>query len=75
MDKISIRDQAAYVYDLCSGIAVSANGDRWDVFDGPDGPYVETVDTAVLVELNDSYDLPVRLVDGSYWNAPGAGMS
>jgi len=63
----AIQDQAAYLYDACEEVAVAPNGDRWAVFDGPGGPLVDTVDKAVLHHLDDNYDLPVWLLDGTPW--------
>lgn len=66
-----VEDKAGEIYGNCyEAIVVRPNGDRWDVYDGHDGPLVDTVDTAVLVELGESYDMPVRNGDGSYWDPP-----
>lgn len=64
----SVRDRAAYIYDACEEIYVSANGRLWDVHDGLDGPCVGTVDIAVLADLEANYDSPVRIADGSDWS-------
>jgi hypothetical protein len=64
----TIPEQAGSLYALCDeAIVVKPNGDQWDVFDGPGGSYVDTVDTAVLIEVDDHYDMPVQLVDGADW--------
>lgn len=64
----TIPEQAGSLYDACyEAIVVKSNGDRWDVYDGSDGPYVATVDTAVLIEVDDTYDMPVQMVDGTDW--------
>jgi len=68
MNETAIQNQAGYVYSVCfDAITVAPNGAQWDVFNGPGGSRVDTVDTAVLTELDNNYDLPVRLIDGSDW--------
>lgn len=65
-----IIDQAAFIYDACTrDIRVSPTAShRWDVWNGLGGNLVDTVDAAVLDELDSNYDLPVLLVEGGSWS-------
>lgn len=68
MTEMSIQNTASHLYDSCQEIVVAPNGERWDVFDGPGGPRIDTVDASVLRHVEDNYDSPVHMVDGSVWH-------
>lgn len=70
MTEKTVPEQAGSLYALCyDAIVVAPHGDQWDVFDGPGGSYVDTVDTAVLIELDDHYNMSIQLADGSAWRS------